>query len=626
MATLTAKGAQTALITVQDMTGGLDRRTTATLLKPDRARRLQNVRLSVAGRAIPRPGWTQMSTTSLGSDRIQGGTRAYLEGTDPFLLGAFNGDVYRPTDAGVWGSAVLTGLDTTNPIDFPFDSQIVAALDGVTVPQKSVDGTVWSQMGITAPVAGPTLSAINAGGTLTDAHTFGVAYAYRDSALGLTSNIGPTLTVATAAPNLTVHVVMAASIDPQVDQVDVYAMDITLGETVLRFAGTVANTGTPTLNLLTNDWSGEVEAPTTHDVPPPLEFAQVWKNRWWAKDASGPTTLRFSEIFQNQVWPTDYTIEIPFPTGDTIRAIVPLGDILVIFGSSHPGFVIFGQTSLDFDVRPTAGIEAGAFGFRSWDFVESGIAHAAPEGVYVFDGSVDRLLSYDFESDWRVMSSAGPEDDLRRMSVCYHQRDKELRIAVTDNPIYGTPGEWVLDLARTKIKNIPAWSTTDREIGGYILWNGPEPVSGNRGRLWSWALDTGVLNEESVGSDANGSDMDASYFGPDFNVPLKVSRFTSLYGEYRGASGLFGVTIRVDGKVVVSATVDIGAGISQYGSAQYGTAQYGGAGRSMFNLDLPLSAEGRTVSYEWRYQGQAVPELYTYGLEYQPEPEVRGIN
>lgn len=626
MATLTAKGAQTALITVQDMTGGLDRRTTATLLKPARARRLQNVRLSVAGRLIPRPGWMEMSDASLGNARMQGGTRAYLEGTDPFLLAAFNGEVYRPSDAGVMGSAVLTGLDTTNAIDFPFDSQIVAALDGVTAPKKSVDGTTWTPMGITAPVAGPTLTVINAGGTLTDAHTFGVAYGYRDSALGLTSNVGPTLTIATAAPNLTIHVVMAASADTQVDQVDVYAMDLTLGETVLRYAGTVANSGTPTLDLLTNNWSDSTEAPTTHDVPPPLEFAQVWKNRWWAKAASGPTTLQFSEIFQNQVWPADYTIEIPFPTGDEIRAIVPLGDLLVIFGSSHPGFIIFGQTSLDFDVRPTAGIEAGVFGFRAWDFVESGIAHAAPEGVYVFDGSSDRLLSYDFENDWRQMSSAGPEADLRRMAVCYHQRDKELRVAVSDNPIYGAAGEWVLDLARTKVSNIPAWSTTNRAIGGFISWDGPEPDSDNRGRLWSWALETGTLNEESVGMSANGADMDASYAGPDFNVPLKVSRFTELYGEYRGASGLFGVTIRVDGKVALSTSVDIGAGISQYGSAQYGTAQYGGAGRSMFTVDLPLSAEGRTVSYEWRYQGQAVPEFYTYGLEYQPEPEVRGIN
>lgn len=626
MAQLKAKGADTALMNVSDMTGGIDRRTAPTLLKPDRARRLRNARLSVAGRWIPRPGWVQRSTTSLGTDRGQGGTRVYIDGIDPFLLYGYGGSVYRPTDAGVMGSAVLTGLDATNAFDFPSDAEIVAVFDGVNTPKKSTDGTTWTQMGITAPSGAPTLSAVNAGGTLTDAHTFEVSYTYRDTGLALSSNGGTAATKATASPNLTIRCVAAVSADSQVDMIDFYVRDVTAGETVRRLAGSVANSGTPTLDLLTNNWSDAEEVPTTHDVPPALSFGVIWKNRWWAKDPAGSTTLRFSEIFQNQVWPTDYAVDIPFPVGDQIRAIVPLGDSLIVFGSTHPGFIIFGQTSLDFDVRPTNGIEAGCYGFRAWDFVESGVIHAAPEGVYVFDGSVDRLLSYDFEDDWRSMVETGPEEDLQLMAVAYHHKDKELRIATSLIPIYGTPGEWVLDLARTKISDIPAWSTTDREIGGYITWDGPETVSGNRGRLWSWALSDGILNEESTGTSANGSDLNAEYEGPSFTVSLKVSRFLHFYMEYRGASGVFSVSFRVDGSVVSTQTVSLGSGIAQYGTAIYGSSQYGGASRKMFALELPIGAEGRAITPSYRYIGMNSPELYNYGIEYQPEPDVRGIS
>ncbi len=625
MAQLKAKGADTSLINIADMTGGLDRRTAATLLKPNRARRLTNTRLSVEGRLIPRPGWVLRSDGSLGSARGQGGARVYVDGTDPFLLYGFNGAVYRPTDAGVMGSAVTAGLDTTNPFDFPSDSQIVAVFDGVNVPRKSSDGTTWTQMGIDAPAAAPTVSA-QAGGSLTTGHTFEVAYAYRDSGLAISGNVGDSDSAGTSGGNLTIRAVAAVSSDPQVNFIDFYARDVTAGEAVLRFAGSVANTGTPTVNLTSNTWSDADEAPTTHDVPPPLSFGVIWKNRWWARAASGMTTLRFSELFQNQVWPADYTIEIPFPTGDEIRAIVPLGDALIIFGSSHPGFIIFGQTSLDFDVRPTSGIESGCFGFQAWDFIESGVVHAAAEGVYLFDGSSDRLLSYDLEQDWRAMVETGPETDLQQMAVVYHHKDKELRIGTTLIASTGRPGEWVLDLARTKISDIPAWSTTDRAIGGYIHWSGPETISGNRGRLWSWPLTTGTLNEESVGTSANGANMDVSYEGPAFTVPLKVSRFLQLYGEYRGASGVFSVSFRVDGSVVSTQTIDIGGGIAQYGTAQYGTSQYGGASRRMFSVDLPLNAEGRAITYSFRYLGQAVPEFYNYGIEYQAEENVRGIN
>ena len=37
----------------------------------------------------------------------------------------------------------------------------------------------------------------------------------------------------------------------------------------------------------------------------------------------------------------------------------------------------------------------------------------------------------------------------------------------------GARGEWVLDLNRTRTAQAPAWTATDRAIGGYVPWAGP---------------------------------------------------------------------------------------------------------------------------------------------------------
>src|SRR5688572_23475879 len=90
------KAASPTLVQVTDLTAGLDRRVAVTQMKPDRARRLRNVRISVAGEWQPRPGWDDHHTTSLGAGRPQGAERVYLEGVTAFNLFAWGGDVYKP--------------------------------------------------------------------------------------------------------------------------------------------------------------------------------------------------------------------------------------------------------------------------------------------------------------------------------------------------------------------------------------------------------------------------------------------------------------------------------------------------------------------------------------------------
>jgi len=619
------QAATPALELVSDLTGGLDRRQNATLLGPSRAQQLLNTRLDVPGRWRPRAGWQTFTTTSLGNERPQGGKRVYLHGGIPFTLVAYHGDIYRPSDTGVWGSPVATGFDTVRPIDFVSDAERVAVFDGVTPPQVSTDGVTWHRFGIAGPTAAPFLTNTS-GGSLMTGHTFEVSYGYLDTG-AFPSNEGPfaTVLVTSSGTTRTITVVAAGSTDPTVTDILIYARDVTLGESVRRFATSVPNNpsgGSVTAFLTDNTWSEATEAPTTHTPAPPLEFGQVWKGRWWAKDPISPVTIRFSEIFLPMAWPADYTIDLPFTTGDRITAIMPYGDTLVVMGTAKPAFLIVGLGVLDFDVRPSAASRAGCFGFRAWDLMGGRIAHASAEGLFLFDGASDVLLTTDLEQDWRAIVDVTSEAQLARVPVVYHESEKELRLAVPDLTLYGVPGEFVFDLVRSGAST-PVWSATDRTIGGYLSWNGPETETGNRGRLFSWDLTSGRLREENTGTSADGLDLTAKYRGPVFTSGLPMTRFLDLYTEHLLTAGTFTLSVSIDDRFVWAGDVPIDGRPPILPVALPFFLALGG--RRVFQVQLPLEAEGRGFCLTGTYVGREAFDWFTYGFTYLPESALRGF-
>lgn len=619
------QSATPALEVVSDLTGGLDRRQNATLIGPTRSQRLLNVRLNVPGRWRPRPGWVTISTTSLGADRAQGGKRVYLHGVNPFTVVGWHGDIYTPSDLGTWGSPVTGGFSPTNLIDFPSDSRLVAVFDGVTPPQASTDGVTWTRLGLVAPTTAPVLTSSDTGGSLPQSHTIEVSYGY--GAGGFPSNEGPVATIDITSTGSThsITAVLTGTTQAGVTDLLVYARDVTLGESVRRLATTVPNDpagGPVTVVLTTNTWSEATEAPTTHDPAPPLEFGQVWKGRWWAKDPVSPVTLRFSEIFLPQAWPGDYTIDLPFTSGDHITAIIPYGDTLVVMGSAKPAFLIVGIGVLDFDVRPSAGSRGGTLGPRAWDLMAGRIAHASAEGLYLFDGATDTLLTTDLEQDWRDLVDVTSEAQLYRVPLVYHEAEKELRLAVPDVTLYGQPGEFVFDLTRTG-GGAPVWSVTDRAIGGYISWNGPETVTGNRGRLFSWDLTVGRLREENTGTTADGQDLTAKYRGPVFTTQFPMTRFLNLYAEHLLAEGTFTLSLAVDDAFVWGGNVDIRGTVPILPVTL--PFLLGTGGRRLFQVELPLEAEGRGICVSGEYVGPDTFDWFTYAFSYLPEPALRGF-
>jgi len=616
------------LVPINDLTAGVDLRHSPTLIQPDRSRFLRNVSLQEPGAWQPFPGWQTRSTTSLGPLRPQGGRRIYLAGST-FLLASYNGQVFKPTDAGVWGAAVLTARSTVNEHHFIYDRNIVSVFDGQGAMKKSRDGSTWTNLGIAAPAAAPGLALV-AGGTLVAGNQYEVAYSFGETTLGQESNGSPVATISPAAANLTIRVTMAVSADPQVTTKYIYCRNVTAGESVLRRAGSVPN-ATTTFDITTpaSFFPDGVEVPTRNAVPGAFSFGVVWRNRWWARDAAVTNRIWFSEVFLPQSWPGLYYLDIPFERGDQITAMIALGDTLIVFGNTGV-YLIIGQTSLDFEVRPSAGAVAGALGPRSCYQIEAGVLHAADGGLYLFDGATDTILSDDIWTAWQDMMTHTLPSDIQRIPVVYHSVRKEVRISVPRLYDISTPGEWILDLSRTRAaENVSAWASTTRAIGGYIPWDGREVATGDQNRLWAWKANAGQLTEESLaGAGEDGGPMTSFYEGPALlPAARRWSRFIELFGEYRPTSGTFTIEVLVDDTLVATLPINIASGgLSLYGVSLYGLDVYSGKQRRYFTSMLPLTAEGTACTLRLTYVGLGLFKLFTYALGVRPEPQMRGFN
>jgi hypothetical protein len=601
------------LVEIQDQTGGVNLRVSPTLIPATQTRACRNFSLEEPGALIVREGHTQFSSASFGAGRGQGGARVYLS-SHTFTLFAHNSTLYTVTNGGV-GSSVLSGL-STNQVFFSYDRDIVAVFDGTNRPKQSTDGSTWSNFGIDAPTTPPTVSTLSSG--VVSSGEYAIAYSYKDRSLSYESNISSGSTITLGISTGALHASATASTEGHVDAFVWYAKDITAGETVYR---KVSSGTASTFRITDTNWTANDEAPTNHDVLAKAKFGAVWKNRWWVVDPDVKNRLKFSELFLPQAFPALYYIDIPFERGDSITAITPLGDVLIVWGQSKP-FLVIGQTSLDFEVRPSAGAIAGCLGPRAWTTVEQGILHASAEGVHVFDGATDRLLTYGIDPAWRDYIATAGGAELEKTAMVYETRRKCVRVGVSRAYPSGAAGEWELQLSRSQGGD-EAWAQTGRGIGGYIHLDGAETTPALQGELISWSDTTGLLFKESTGTSANSSNLTAESEGPTLTFGLHTMRALELHGEYEPADGAYSVEALVDGVSQGTFAIPIGSGLSLYGTAVYGTATYGTAGRRKWYQILPLTAEGRTLAVRQTYTGQSRFRSFTYGTVVLPETDPR---
>lgn len=621
------------LVPVVGPSEGVDLRLAPTELPPSRARSLINFSLEEPGALVVRPGYMQFATVGGGgSGRVQGGQRVYFNTAVPSPISTivtivgYNQNVYTVSDTGLWSGSNLANL-STNEMYFPNDRDIVAVLDGSTRGWKSTNGSSWTLFGIDPPATGSTLSSKSSGSL--SASEFEINFTYKDRDLGTESNGSTSPSTITLSSTGAIEAQCANSTDAQTDAIIIYARNKTSGETVRRkvssfaMASHTANSHS-TFTITSSGWTTNDEEPTDHDVPGVYSFATVWKNRWWARDATRTNRLHFSQLFQPQSWPALFYIDIPFDRGDAIQALAPLGDALLVFGATKI-ILIIGQTSLDFEVRPTLASQDGALGPRAVCQLENGIVHAGAAGVWIFDGVTDRLLSFDLLPAWQDLIQNGGDTALRRTAVVYHQKRKELHVAVARRYPSGLPGEWILDMSRSRGTQT-AWTATDRDILGYLPWNGPESQQGNRDRLFTWPSTTGTLFEEVTGTSANSSNMIAQYEGPGLNLGSFRGRWIDLRMEYEPNVGALTEQGVVDGIALPSQSISVGSGLAVYGTAQYGIATYGGSGRRQAYKPRVLSAEGRTYVQKFSYTGTGKFRMFSYHLGIVPETRSRAFS
>ena len=616
---------QRQLLEVRDLTGGVDLRRSPTLLAPNRARTLKNYSLEEPGALVVRPGYLRASTGSLGTGRAQGGQRVYLANA-VFSLLAWNGEVYRPTDAWVFGAAVYSTISTANQVYFPYDRDLVMVMDGANRPRFSTNGSTWMSLGINAPSTGPTLSSVNISTATLTTGEYEVAFSYKHRGTAYEGNVstGSTITMTASSANA-ISGSIPASTDPKVDAARYYARHKTPDlESVLRYvsSGAVGSSFT----ITSSNWTSNDEAPTNHDVPVAVQFGVFWKNRCWAPDASVGNRLRFTELFLSQAWPTNFYIDIPFEKGDSITAVQSLGDTLLVFGDSGI-FLIIGQTSLDFEVRPSQGADAGAVGPRAVMKIEQSVTHASHDGVDSFDGGTDRSLEHDIQVAWSDLVTETASSGLALIAAVYDHERQEGRLAVPRVYPTGTKGEWILNLARTSENDgVPAWTTTDRDIAFYMHWEGAETTAGNHGRLFSMPSTSGVVYEEKTGVTANSSNMTAEYEGPGISMGLHRARVVGTHCEVEPHGGAFSIELLTDGVSQGNISMSIGTGLFLYGSGTYGTATYGGAGRIKPYTNQPLAADGHVATLKTVYVGQEAFKHFTYAHVIVPEVEPRRIS
>ena len=622
------------LVPIDDLTGGVDLRRAPSLMQPTRARTLRNFSISEPGALKAGFGHVQYSTTSLGNSPLQGGERVYLS-SNVFTLVGYQGGIYKPADAnGAPGSAVGSSRSTGNQMYFPYDRDLVAVFDGANRPLKSGNagaGSSWTLMGIDSPSSAAVLSSVSSG-TFIAANEYEITYAYVDTELGHVSNESSGLSTITMTDSGALKVVVSNSTDSQTDEIYIYARNKTAGESVRRRAASVTQSttgsgGTSTSVITSTAWTANAEAPTNHDVPLAWAHGVVWKNRWWAKHPTIGNRLHFTEIWQPQSWPTLYYVDIPFEKGDSIQAIVAQGDTLVVFGKTKP-YLIIGETSLDFTVKPSLG-ETGALGPRAAVAIENGVIHASYEGVYIFDGTTDRLLSFDIEPAWRDLVQNTANATLEKLALVYEEQYKQIRIAVPRLYPTGTYGEWVLDLNRTRLTEEAAWTSTDRAVAGYLQWTGSEAAAGNKGRLFSWSPTVGVLNEESKGTSRNSSNLTATYEGPTLTSGRHRARWVDTLLEFRQSAGTLSAELSVDGVRQGAQSISIGSGLIFYNDSSYtygdSSRTYGGRDRSIAPMTQPLTADGYAAKLTLTYTGQDEFKQYTYAHGIVPEVKPRGL-
>lgn len=413
-------GGSYRIVRLADFSLGENRKSSDFSLTQRSAARVKNFYLARDGSLIGRRGSRRWNSTSLGSGSVRGSTRAYavpaLGGVvaDQFWVAYHGTSVYLGDDLTASFSASRTGLSSIADMWFLQVGKFLYSSNGADNHEKlDVNAQTWTPWGIAAPTAACTLAA-GAAGTLTGSYVVRVTFVI---ASGAESSGGPdsnTVTVTAQQINVTGIPLGPAGTTAR----RLYGFKTSVSSVFQRILEIANNTAT-TSTITTDQDAWGVEIPTTGDVDRPPASAWIsafHKNRIWM---IGDKTdkLYFSKVGVPQSaleqFPAENFLTIQFRGGDYGTALMPMGDVLFVFGHDSVHYIA-GDTPGTFKpIRTFA--TAGCPGPWAVDKIqmptgEVWLVYLSRNGVMVIQGRETVLISEPeepFFTDLPEMTDAG---------------------------------------------------------------------------------------------------------------------------------------------------------------------------------------------------------------------------
>lgn len=297
--------------------------------------RVRDFYLANDGSLIKRRGTLRANATSLGSGAIRGSIRFYNSNGDGFFLAYHGTTLYISSDHGVTFSSTRASLSSTARMFFTQWKNYVYTSNGSDAHQKiDVDSLLWTPWGLAAPTVALS-GAAGAGGTPSGTYLF--KYTWR-LASGLETNGSPvsgSVVLAAQIGSLTSVAVGPTGTTSR----RVYGFKNSVS-TVYQLIGTISDNTTTTFSVTTDQSSWTTEIPTDHDAPAAANwFSVMHKNRIWMAGDQTPNVY-FSNTLQAEQFPTTNFLPLALDHGDFPTAMIPLGDVLFVFGHESAHYIV----------------------------------------------------------------------------------------------------------------------------------------------------------------------------------------------------------------------------------------------------------------------------------------------
>ncbi len=597
---------QSGLIDVLDFSGGLNLKSTPYEVAKNQATQLSNFYVVEDGSLLGRGGTKIFNAASLGANAVSGATRSMI-GSGAWLA-YYQGTVYKGSDAAGTFTSSLTGLSSTLGTFIQYLAFIYFATQSDAM--QKWDGTTWTLAGIAAPSGAPAGAAGAAGtpnGTYTLQYTFVSATTE--------SNPSPASgSIVVASQNINASSIAAGPAGTTSRNVYGFKNGVS---SVYQLIGSINDNVTTTFTVTTDQPSWGASAPTqnTPPVTGPWILTQ-WKNRLWGTGGQ-KQRVYLSEVFSPEVWPATYYIDIPFVGSDQANALLPLGDLLVVWGL-YQLFYIYGSTPFTFVVTQSFA-ENGALSPWAVVRVSNEAVYLAQFGVFSFDGAQERRLSDPIEPQFTgvgtLLTPINATAAQTNATMAYYRRLKALVVSFPTSQAQNDTTYWKFLGNREQ-----PWVQDSR--APRMILERPDT-----GTLWAFDAAAGILRQWDTTTSDDGANISKVYqsgafAGPSVDSTQRYTWFT-LRGQPNNATPQ--VTAYIDmGLVSDSFTLAFGASVALIGSAVIGTSIISPSvieqqerwiadciGRTIqFNITITDTTQPKLLGYAQRYNVVTQPRYF----------------